>query len=61
MFNFTDEQKMIQTTVRNFVQKELIPIENEVLKNEREGKPGLSKEKLKRTSIKGKRNGFLGY
>ena len=30
-FSLTDEQKMIQQTVRRFVERELMPLENEVL------------------------------
>ena len=30
-FSLTDEQKMIQQTVRRFVDRELMPLENEVL------------------------------
>ncbi|MBD8038460.1 acyl-CoA dehydrogenase family protein [Solibacillus sp. A46] len=56
----TDEQKMVQETIRKFVKEELIPLENEVLKNEREGKPGLSNEKLKELRLKAKEFGFWG-
>jgi len=30
----TEEQEMVRKTIRRFVEKELIPLENEVLKNE---------------------------
>jgi len=33
-FSLTDEQKMIQETVRRFVERELMPLENEALQNE---------------------------
>ena len=33
-FSLTDEQKMIQQTVRRFVERELMPLENEVLQSE---------------------------
>ena len=56
----TDEQKMVQKTIRKFVKEELIPLENEVLRNEREGKPGLSPEKLKELQLKAKEFGFWG-
>ncbi len=54
----TDEQKMVQKTIRRFVEKELIPLENDVLRNEREGKPSLSKGKLKELQSKAKEAGF---
>lgn len=56
----TDEQKMVQQTIRKFVEKELIPLENEVLRNEREGKPSLSKEKQHELQLKAKEAGFWG-
>ncbi len=33
-FSLTDEQKMVQETVRRFVERELMPLENEVMQNE---------------------------
>lgn len=59
-FSLTDEQKMIQKTVRSFVKKELIPLEAEVLRNEREGKPGISEEKIAELRSKAKDMGFWG-
>ena len=56
----TEEQKIVQETIRKFVKEELIPLENEVLRNEREGKPGLSPEKLKELQLKAKEFGFWG-
>ncbi|WP_462413284.1 acyl-CoA dehydrogenase family protein [Neobacillus sp. Marseille-QA0830] len=59
-FTLNDEQKMIQRTVREFVKKELMPYEQEVLKNEREGRPGMDPEDLKRIREKAKDLGFWG-
>ncbi|MER1987319.1 MAG: acyl-CoA dehydrogenase family protein [Solibacillus sp.] len=59
-FTLSDEQKMIQKTVRDFVNKELKPLEQEVLKNEREGRPGISHEKIKELREKAKAIGFWG-
>ena len=56
----TDEQKMVQKTIRRFVEKELIPLENDVLRNEREGKPSLPIGKLKELQLKAKEAGFWG-
>ncbi|MFS0752759.1 acyl-CoA dehydrogenase family protein [Oceanobacillus sp. 1P07AA] len=56
----TDEQKMVQQTIRKFVEKELIPLENDVLRNEREGKRSLSKEKQEELVMKAKNAGFWG-
>lgn len=59
-FTLSDEQKMVQKTVRDFVNKELKPLEQEVLKNEREGLPGISTEKIKELQQKAKEIGFWG-
>lgn len=59
-FSLTDEQKMIQKTVRSFVKKELIPLEADVLRNERDGKPGISEEKIAELRSKAKDMGFWG-
>ncbi|MBU8908956.1 acyl-CoA dehydrogenase family protein [Desertibacillus haloalkaliphilus] len=56
----TDEQKMVQKTIRQFVEKELMPLEPEVLRNEREGKPSISAEKIKQLRQKAADFGFWG-
>ncbi|MFA8438174.1 acyl-CoA dehydrogenase family protein [Pueribacillus sp. YX66] len=56
----TDEQRMVQKTIRQFVEKELMPLENEVLRNDIEGKPSLPPEKLKELQLKAKEAGFWG-
>lgn len=55
-----DEQKMVQETIRKFVENELMPLENEVLRNEREGRPSLSEEKQEELVQKAKEAGFWG-
>lgn len=59
-FTLTDEQKMIQRTIRDFVKKELMPYEQQVLRNEREGKPGMSREEIRKLQMKAKESGFWG-
>ncbi|WP_368985521.1 acyl-CoA dehydrogenase family protein [Caldifermentibacillus hisashii] len=56
----TEEQKMVQETISKFVEKELIPLENDVLRNEREGRPSLPQEKVKELQLKAKNAGFWG-
>ena len=58
-FSLDDEQKMVQQTVRAFVNRELIPLEGDVLRNEREGKPGLEREKVRELQQKAKDMGEL--
>jgi acyl-CoA dehydrogenase len=59
-FRLTEEQKMIQETVRAFVQRELVPLEGEVLRNEREGRPGLERAQLRALQLKARELGFWG-
>jgi acyl-CoA dehydrogenase len=59
-FRLTDEQKMVQETVRAFVARELIPLEGDVLRNEREGRPGIEREQLRSLQMKAKEMGFWG-
>lgn len=59
-FRLGKEEKMIQQTVRNFVKNELMPLEQDVLRNEREGRPGVPDEQLKELQLKAKRLGFWG-
>jgi acyl-CoA dehydrogenase len=59
-FSLTDEQQMVKETVRSFVNRELVPLEGEVLRNEREGKPGIAREELRRLQLKAKELGFWG-
>jgi acyl-CoA dehydrogenase len=59
-FSLDDEQKMVQQTVRNFVTRELIPLEGQVLLNEREGRHALEREKILELQQKAKKMGFWG-
>jgi acyl-CoA dehydrogenase len=59
-FRLTDEQKMVQQTVRDFVNRELMPLEGDVLRNEREGRPGIEREQLRELQQKAKEIGFWG-
>ncbi|MFJ7638265.1 acyl-CoA dehydrogenase family protein [Peribacillus sp. NPDC097225] len=56
----SDEQRMVQKTIRKFVENELIPLENEVLRNEIAGKPSLPAETLQELQEKAKKAGFWG-
>jgi acyl-CoA dehydrogenase len=59
-FALTEEQLMVQKTVREFVQNELIPLEQEMLRNDREGKIPITDEKIKELQLKAKEMGFWG-
>jgi acyl-CoA dehydrogenase len=56
----TEEQRMVQKTIRKFVENELMPLENEVLRNEREGRPSLPPGKIEELQLKAKEFGFWG-
>lgn len=56
----TEEQRMVQKTIRKFVENELMPLENDVLRNEREGRPSLSPGKIEELQHKAKEFGFWG-
>ncbi len=59
-FSLNEEQKMVQQTVREFVNRELLPLEGDVLRNEREGRPALEREKIRELQQKARAQGFWG-
>src|SRR5258708_35944418 len=59
-FSLTDEQKMVQQTVRRFVERELMPLESEVLQSEGKYPTGVEPELYKSLQLKAKEMGFWG-
>jgi len=59
-FSLTDEQRMIQQTVRRFVDRELMPLENEILQNEGKYPTGVEPELYHALQQKAKEMGFWG-
>jgi hypothetical protein len=59
-FSLTDEQKMIQQTVRQFVDRELMPLENEVLQNEGKYPNGVEPSLYHALKMKAKEMSFWG-
>jgi alkylation response protein AidB-like acyl-CoA dehydrogenase len=59
-FSLSDEQRAIRDTVRSFVSKEIVPLEQEVLRRERRGEAGLRPDELRELQLKAKRFGFWG-
>ncbi|MFE9245091.1 acyl-CoA dehydrogenase family protein [Nocardiopsis sp. NPDC006938] len=60
-FSLSEEQKAIRSWVRTFVQRELMPLENDVLRREREGHPpGLTHEERNRLRALARESGFWG-
>ncbi len=59
-FSLTDEQKMVQQTVRRFVERELIPLEKEVLQSEGKYPTGVEPGLYRSLQMKAKEMGFWG-
>ncbi len=59
-FSLSDEQAMLQRTVRDFVTRELLPLEGEVLRREREGQEGITRAQVRELQLRAKSYGFWG-
>ena len=59
-FGLSDEERAIRDTVRDFMAKELMPLEAEVLRRERNHQPGSSRSELRELQLKAKSFGFWG-
>jgi acyl-CoA dehydrogenase len=59
-FSLSDEEKAIRETARTFIRKEVMPIEDEVLRRERNHQPGISRDELRELQLKAKQFGFWG-
>ncbi|MEV0383096.1 acyl-CoA dehydrogenase family protein [Nonomuraea sp. NPDC050643] len=59
-FSLTPEERQIRDTVRSFIEKEVMPLEPEVLRNERAGRPGLAPDVLRDLRAKARKSGFWG-
>ncbi|MFE0021385.1 acyl-CoA dehydrogenase family protein [Amycolatopsis sp. NPDC059021] len=59
-FTLSVEEREVRDWVRTFVQRELIPLEPEVLRRERAGQPGITSDELRDLQLKAKESGFWG-
>jgi alkylation response protein AidB-like acyl-CoA dehydrogenase len=59
-FSLTFEQQQIRDTVRSFIEKEVVPLEPQVLRNEIAGRPGIERTELRELQLKAKALGFWG-
>jgi acyl-CoA dehydrogenase len=59
-FSLSDEERQIRDTVRAFIEKEVMPLEPDVLRSERAGRPGIERETLRELQAKARRSGFWG-
>ncbi|PRW64348.1 acyl-CoA dehydrogenase family protein [Actinopolyspora mortivallis] len=59
-FSLSDTERDIRDWVRNFVHRELMPLEQRVLERERRGERGLEKEETEQLREKARQAGFWG-
>jgi len=59
-FGLDEEQIAVRDTVRTFVQREVMPLESECLRNERAGRPGVSQKQLRELQDRAAGSGFWG-
>ena len=59
-FTLSTEEREVRDWVRTFVQRELTPMEPEVLRRERAGQPGVTEDELRELQLKAKESGFWG-
>ena len=59
-FSPSDEERAVRDTARDFLRREVMPMESEVLRRERAGQPGLQPDELEDLQHKAKSFGFWG-
>jgi len=59
-FALTEEERETRDWVRNFVSREIQPLESTVLRRERAGQPGITAEEMHELRAKARRFGFWG-
>ncbi|MFG2586660.1 acyl-CoA dehydrogenase family protein [Streptomyces sp. NPDC048438] len=59
-FSLNVEERQIRDTVRTFISKEVMPLEQDVLRNERAGAPAITLDVLDELRAKARKAGFWG-
>src|SRR3954454_25396539 len=59
-FSLSDEERAIRDTARQFITKEVLPLEQEALRRERAHRPGLELSELRELQQRAKKFGFWG-
>jgi alkylation response protein AidB-like acyl-CoA dehydrogenase len=59
-FSLSDEERAIRDTARQFISREVMPLEQEALRRERAHQPGLDRSELVELRQKAKKFGFWG-
>ena len=59
-FSLSDEERAVRDTARTFITREVMPLEQEALRRERDHLPGLERSELRELQLKAKKFGFWG-
>ncbi len=59
-FSLDEQELQVRDWVRTFVRRELMPLEREVLRRERRGEVGFTRDELRSLQLKAKESGFWG-
>ncbi|GAB1694408.1 acyl-CoA dehydrogenase family protein [Krasilnikovia sp. M28-CT-15] len=59
-FSLSDEERAIRDTARQFITREVMPLEQEALRRERAHRPGLERSELRELQLKARKFGFWG-
>src|SRR5919205_227029 len=59
-FSLSDEERAIRDTARQFITREVMPLEQEALRRERAHQPGLELSELRELQQKARKFGFWG-
>jgi len=59
-FSLSSEEQQVRATVRSFIEKEVMPLETEVLRREARGEAGLPRDELRELQAKARKAGYWG-
>ena len=59
-FSLSDEERAVRDTARTFITREVMPLEQEALRRERNHQPGLERSELRELQLKARKFGFWG-
>src|SRR4051794_27268661 len=59
-FSLSDEERAVRDTAREFITREVMPLEQEALRRERRHEPGLDRSELRELQLKARKFGFWG-
>ncbi|AGL20914.1 acyl-CoA dehydrogenase family protein [Actinoplanes sp. N902-109] len=59
-FSLSDEERAVRDTARQFITREVMPLEQEALRRERNHQPGLDRSELRELQLRAKKFGFWG-